>query len=150
MPQSYTCLRYHLIFSTKDRVSSLTDDVRPRLYEYVGGILRSMKSTLIAAGGMPDHVHLLVGLNQEVSVMAALRTIKAGSSGWIHDTFPTMRKFAWQAGYGAFTVSHSGEEQVASYIARQKEHHRKRTFQEEFVELLKRHGIDYDERFLWR
>jgi putative transposase len=88
------------------------------LFEYVGGTLRSMNGILLAAGGMPDHVHLLVGMSQEQAVADVLREIKAGSSKWIHDTFRQLRQFAWQAGYGAFTVSHSGEDEVKAYIAR--------------------------------
>jgi REP element-mobilizing transposase RayT len=149
MPQSYTCLRYHVVFSTKGRLPLIAADLQSRLFEYIGGVLHSSKSILLAAGGMPDHVHLLVGLSQELAVATALREIKAGSSRWIHDTYPTLRQFAWQPGYGAFTVSYSGLDRVKAYISRQPEHHRTRTYQEEFVELLKRHHIEYDERYLW-
>jgi REP element-mobilizing transposase RayT len=149
MPQSFACLHYHLVFSTKDRVPSITEDIAPRLYEYIGGILRAEKGRLLAAGGMPDHVHLLASLSKEMSVSDALRIIKANSSGWIHDTFPDERQFAWQAGYGAFAVSYSNLDSVKQYIARQAEHHRVKTFQEEFVEFLRRHEIEFDERYLW-
>lgn len=98
---------------------------------------------------MPDHVHLLASLSKELAVSDAMRIVKANSSGWIHDQFPDKRHFGWQAGYGAFSVSHSNLESVKQYIARQAEHHRVKTFQEEFVEFLKRHDIEYDERYLW-
>ena len=149
MPQSYTSLHYHLIFSTKNRLPSITPDLQPRLFEYIGGILRGANSVLLAAGGMPDHVHLLIGLNKELAIAETLRTIKAGSSRWVHDTFAEQRSFAWQTGYGAFSVSYSHLGRVKAYIAGQAEHHRKRTFQEEFVLFLRRHGVEYDERYLW-
>jgi len=149
MPQSFTSLHYHFIFSTKNRAPMITADVQPRLFEYIGGILRSHKSVLLAAGGIADHVHLLVRLSKELAVSEALRLIKANSSGWIHDTFPEQRAFAWQAGYAAFTVSYSNLGPVKRYLAGQAEHHRERTFQEEFLAFLQRHGIEYDERYLW-
>ena len=149
MPQSFTCLHVHFIFSTKDRVPLITSDLQPRLFEYIGGIFRAEKSRLVAAGGMPDHVHLLASLSKELAVSDAMRIVKANSSGWIHDQFPDKRHFGWQAGYGAFAVSYSNLESVKQYIARQAEHHRVKTFQEEFIEFLKRHDIEYDERYLW-
>ncbi len=149
MPQSYTSLHYHLIFSTKHRAPLITPEVQPRLFEFIGGILRAEKSCLLAAGGMPDHVHLLCGLSKELAVAEALRIVKAGSSRWVHDTFPELSSFAWQAGYGAFTVSSSNLEQVKNYLARQEAHHRERTFQEELLAFLQRHGVVYEEKYLW-
>lgn len=149
MPSSYTCLRYHLIWSTKHRQPLISEDIRDRLFQYIGGIIRDDGGKLLAAGGMPDHVHLLADIGKQQSVVDAVRDIKANSSGWIHKTFPQYQSFAWQTGYGAFTVSYSSVEAVKNYIANQAEHHRKRTFQEEFVEFLQRHGIEYDDRYLW-
>ena len=149
MPSSYTCLRYHLIWSTKHRQPLISEDIRDRLFQYIGGIIRDDGGKLLAAGGMPDHVHLLADIGKQQSVVEAVRDIKANSSGWIHKTFPQYQSFAWQTGYGAFTVSYSSVEAVKNYIANQAEHHRKRTFQEEFVEFLQRHGIEYDDRYLW-
>ena len=149
MPSSYTCLRYHLIWSTKHRQPLISEDIRDRLFQYIGGIIRDDGGKLLAAGGMPDHVHLLADIGKQQSVVDAVRDIKANSSGWIHKTFPQYQSFAWQTGYGAFTVSYSSVEAVKNYIANQAEHHRQRTFQEEFVEFLQRHGIEYDERYLW-
>jgi len=149
MPQSYASLHYHLVFSTKHREPMITPDLQPRLYEYLGGILRGHQSVLLAAGGMPDHVHLLVGMSKELAVAKALQLIKANSSKWVHETFPEHQSFAWQAGYGAFTVSYSNLGRVKAYIAQQPEHHRVRTFQDEFLAFLKRHGIEYDERYVW-
>jgi len=149
MPSSYTCLRFHLIWSTKHRQPVLPDDTRNRLFQYIGGILRHDGGALLAAGGMPGHLHLLADIGKQQSVADAVRDIKSSSSGWIHQTFPEMNSFAWQTGYGAFTVSDSSTEAVQTYIANQAQHHRKRTFQGEFVEFLRRHGIEFDERYLW-
>lgn len=150
MPSSYTCLHYHVIFGTKDRRPSITDDIRSRLYDYMGGILAREKGILLAAGGMPDHVHLLASLSAQSAVSDILRVVKTNSSKWIHETFSDHRGFGWQDGYGAFTVSPSNLSRVKRYIAEQEEHHRRVTFQEEFIAFLKRHGIPYDERYIWR
>jgi REP element-mobilizing transposase RayT len=149
MPQSFVSLHHHIIFSTKDCAPLLLAQIQPSVFEYVGGILRQVKCSLIAAGGMPDHVHLLISLSKEISVTETLRLIKTNSSKWIHDTFSEYRQFAWQAGYGAFAVSYSNIARVKTYISQQEEHHQKRTFQEEFIDFLKRHHVEYDERYLW-
>ncbi len=149
MPQSFGCLNYHLIFSTKHRRPCLADGTLDRLFEYIGGIFRSNNGLLLAAGGMPDHVHLLASVSREMSIAEAMRLIKTNSSGWMHETFPDQQEFSWQTGYAAFTVSYSNIESVREYLARQEEHHRVRTFQEEFVEFLQRHELDFDERYLW-
>jgi putative transposase len=149
MPQSFASLHYHLIFSTKHRAPLLRDEVAERLYPYIGGILRAEQGALVAAGGMPDHVHLLVSLGRESSLSDALRQIKGSSSRWIHDTFPDRRGFAWQSGYAAFAVSYSHVDRVKHYIENQAEHHRTVTFQEEFLAFLRRHEIEFDTRYLW-
>src|SRR4051794_35810060 len=149
MPQSFVSLNYHLIFGTKGREPILADAIRPRLFEYVGGILHSRRSKLIAAGGMPDHTHWLVSLHQQTSLADTLREIKASSSRWIHEQFPGMGHFAWQSGYGAFAVSYSNLATVDAYIRGQAEHHRTVSFQEEFIAFLKRHDMEFVERYLW-
>ena len=149
MPQSFGSLYHHLIFSTKNRLPLLDVEIQHRLYEYMGGILRAEKSVLIAAGGMPDHVHLLVSLSRELSIAETLRPVKASSSKWIHEAFPSHAQFAWQAGYAAFSVSFSILADVKDYIARQAEHHRVRSFQDEFREFLRRHELTWDERYVW-
>src|SRR5262245_26797848 len=106
MPQSFTSLHYHIVFSTKDRRTMISDDIRLRRYKYIGGVLKENKSRLIAIGGMPDHIHLLASVDKELSISAALRLIKTNSSKWVHETFPKY-PFAWQSGYGAFAVSFS-------------------------------------------
>jgi REP element-mobilizing transposase RayT len=136
---TYSKLDYHLVFSTKDRLPLIEETFRDPLYSYMGGVLRDNGGTLLAAGGMPDHVHLLAGWGTSISVARMLQLIKGSSSKWLSDT--QSREFAWQAGYGAFTVSASKIDVVRAYILNQEEHHRKRSFQEEFQELLRRHGL---------
>ncbi len=149
MPQSFVCMHCHIVFSTKGREPWLTDELLPRLFAYIGGIVRAHGSVLVAAGGVPDHVHLLVSLSKESSIADLLREIKANSSRWIHETFPDLGGFHWQTGYGAFAVSYSDLDRVEQYVREQPEHHRERTFQEEFLALLRRHRIPFDERYLW-
>jgi putative transposase len=137
MPQSFACLHYHLIFSTKNRDPLLIADDADRLYAYIGGILRENQGSLLAAGGMPDHVHLLVSLGRGASISTVLQRIKGSSSRWIHATTPKLSGFAWQAGYAAFAVSYSRIPSVKTYIAGQAEHHRIHTFQEEYRTFLR-------------
>lgn len=149
MPSSHLSLHYHLIFSTKHREPLLASAFASRVYDYMGGIVRGLDGVLLAAGGMSDHVHLLIGLGATRALADVLRELKAGSSKWVHQTFPELGGFRWQTGYGAFVVSYSLLDVVKAYIDQQEEHHRSRTFQEEFVLFLRRHGIEYDERYLW-
>ena len=149
MPGTYTRLLYHFVFSTKHRRPLITGDVEARLHQYMGGIVRSMNGVAIRIGGMPDHVHMLVRWRTDDTLAALMRTVKARSSAWIHTTFPRLSAFAWQEGYAAFTVSQSQADTVDAYVARQAEHHRKRTFQEELLEILRTHEVEYDERYIW-
>ena len=149
MPQSLSSLHVHIVFSTKHREPFIAPDLAPRLYGYIGGIARGADSPLVVAGGTADHIHLLVSLGRRTCVADLVRDLKANSSGWVHDNFPEKASFAWQAGYGAFAVSKSNVETVKAYIARQEEHHKKRTFQDEFREFLRVHEIEWDERYLW-
>jgi putative transposase len=149
VPQSFAYLNCHIIFSTKDREPLLLPQWTTRLYEFIGGTIRARGGALVAAGGMPDHVHFSVSLSRQMAISDAVRDIKSNSSRWIHDTIKDLRGFAWQAGYGAFSVSRSGLAGLKQYIASQQEHHRVRSFQEEFLEFLKRHELEYDERYIW-
>ena len=150
MGQSYTCLYYHAVFGAKGRQPLITAPIRTRLYDYIGGIIKHDDGRLLAAGGTANHVHLLISLHPRTSLAEAMRLVKANSSKWLHDTFSDQAAFAWQAGYGAFSVSHSNIEQVKRYITNQEEHHRRVSFEEEFVAFLRRHGIGYDEHYLWK
>ncbi len=148
MPATFSNLLYHVVFSTKNRASIIHDHLQPELFRYIGGIVRSKGGILLEVGGMPDHIHLVLMINPHVSVSEMVCGLKSNSSKWIHET--TLHKmFAWQSGYGAFTVSRSQIPAVRKYVRNQPEHHRVRSFQEEFLELLKKQGIDNVEQKLW-
>jgi len=149
MPQSLVSLTTHIVFSTKDREPSITDELASRLYGYIGGIVHNTRSVLLAAGGIEDHSHLLVSLGRTASIADLIRNIKTNSSLWVHETFPQLTRFAWQSGYGAFSVSRSVIERVKAYIANQREHHKQETFKDELLRFLKEHDLEYDERYLW-
>ena len=149
MSQSYCNLVYHLVFSTKNRQAWLNDEIGARVQAYLGGAIRDEGGTALIINGTPDHVHVLTRLRQDKAVSEVVRNIKAISSGWIHKTFPKAVQFGWQAGYGAFTVSPSQIEKARCYITEQEEHHKRRSFEDEFMALLQAHGIEYDERYLW-
>lgn len=149
MPQSFAAVHVHLVFSTKNRERWLAAEILPRVFAYIGGVLRNHDCSLIAAGGVADHVHLLASLSRTFSIADAVREVKANSSGWIHDEYSALAGFQWQAGYGAFSVSQSGLDAVRAYLARQEEHHQTMGFQDEFRELLRRHDLTWDERYVW-
>lgn len=146
---SYVSSYYHCVFSTKERRPLISASLRERLWPFLGGIARQNQMKAIEIGGVADHVHLLLSLPSTLPIAKALQLIKGGSSKWVHDTFPEHRLFGWQTKYGAFGVSVSLLEKTIQYIKSQEAHHRKMTFQEEFLALLNRHRIDYDERYLW-
>ena len=148
MSSSYANLLYHIIFSTKERQPIITEAYQARLYEYIGGTIRGLGGISLGINGTEDHVHLLAKLQPDKSVSDVLRDLKANASGWMHDVFPDAQDFAWQRGYGAFTVSQSNVQAVQEYIARQQEHHRKQSFRDEFIGFLQANGIEYDERYI--
>ncbi|MFW6066590.1 MAG: IS200/IS605 family transposase [Planctomycetota bacterium] len=145
---SYTNLTYHVVFSTKQRRPILTADVSERVFEYLGGIVRKLDAKLLRAGGADDHVHLALSGPATLSVAELVRKIKANTSRWMHQKLPDQRNFAWQDGYAAFSVSASALDRVLDYIASQREHHRRMTFEEELKALLDKRGIEYDERYI--
>ena len=144
MPSAWTENFYHCVFGTKHRAPMITPEVEARLYPFMGGIVRDMRCTLVAINGMPDHVHLLVRYRADLSHSDLLRHVKSRSSKWVHETFSNLDHFAWQEGYGGFTVSKSAVPSVKDYIRRQKEHHIRQDFETEFQELLRLHGIEFD------
>lgn len=148
MSQSFTNLVYHIVFATKDRQPLITEAYQDRLYGYIGGTIRGLGGISLAINGTADHVHLLAKLRPDKALSDVLRDLKANASGWMHDLFPELKDFAWQRGYGAFTVSQSQIEQVCNYIAHQQEHHQKKSFRDEFIGFLKANGIEFDERYL--
>ena len=149
MPHSYVTNLMHCTFSTKERLPLIKPDLESRLWPYIGGIARENRMKALAIGGTTDHIHALLSLRATMSFAKAVQLIKGGSSKWIHDTF-SKYKFAWQEGYGAFSVSASQAARAIAYINNQKEHHRKRTFEEEFIDLLDKHGVDFDRRYVFR
>ncbi len=148
MSDSYTNLLYHIVFSRKDRRPLITPEYEVRLYEYMGGTIRKVGGVSLELNGTEDHILLLAKLRPDYALSNVLRDLKANATGWMHDVFPSLKNFSWQRGYGAFTVSQSNVEAVRRYIARQKEHHCKISFRDEFVQFLRENGIEYDERFI--
>jgi REP element-mobilizing transposase RayT len=149
MAGKYVSVLVHFTWSTKNREPMIAPEWQDRLYGYIGGVLREKHATLVSAGGVSDHIHLYASLPSTVTLAELVNAMKANSSRWIHQTFKGHRSFAWQEGYGAFSVSKSAEQRLINYIARQENHHRRRPFKEEFLALLDRHGIEYDEKYLW-
>lgn len=148
MAHTFANLLTHVIFSTKDRQPFVTPELKPDLLAYLGGIVRNLHGKLIESNARPDHVHCLLSLPPTLAVAEALRLLKANSSLWIHET-RRRPAFGWQTGYGAFSVSLSNVPAVLRYIRNQDQHHRKVSFQEEFISFLKHNGISYDERYIW-
>ena len=149
MANTYTSLFYHLVFSTKNREPWLFPNIEQRIWSYLAGVARAHKITPLQIGGVEDHIHALVMAKPTIAVFEIAKFLKGDSSKWIHQEFVNMSAFAWQDGYGGFSVSKSDVPDVVSYIRNQREHHRRKTFREEYVDLLREHGIQYDERYLW-
>jgi REP-associated tyrosine transposase len=149
VPQSLSKVILHIIFSTKNREPFLDSDVRPRIHAYLATICRDLGAELVRVGGIADHVHIVMTLPRTLSQAQLIEQIKTASSKWIKELDARYRTFFWQRGYGAFSVSPSQLEPVLQYVETQQEHHRTRTFQEEYRELLAKHGIAFDERYVW-
>jgi REP element-mobilizing transposase RayT len=145
---SHICLRVHFIWSTQHREPLLREDWDQRLHAYLGSILAEHDGVLLAAGGVADHIHVYTSLPSTLSLADAANALKSNSSRWIKETFG-VSNFAWQSGYGAFSVSPSQDANLRNYIATQKEHHRVRTFKEEYIEFLRRHEIEYDPQYVF-
>ena len=148
MPSTHLSLHYHLVFSTKDREPWLAPTPRSRVHQYLPGVIRGLDGVPHAVGGMGDHVHVLAGLRTTRCLADVMRELKSESSRWIHQELG-LYGFAWQEGYGGFTVSASQLEQVRAYVLGQEDHHRGTTFQEEYVAMLQRGLVQYEERYLW-
>jgi len=149
VPQSLSRVILHIIFSTKDREPWLGSEVRPRMHSYLATLCRDLGGELVRVGGVADHVHIVTTLPRTLSQAQLIEQVKKASSKWIKTLDPRYRCFFWQRGYGAFSVSPSQLDGVLAYIETQQEHHRTRTFQEEYRELLRRHGVDFDECHVW-
>jgi len=149
MPQSLARLHVHLVFSTKNREPFITDAVRDALHAYMATVLQNLGCAPVLINSVEDHAHLLFDLSRTVSISQAVEDVKKASSKWIKTQGPEFAGFAWQSGYGAFAASESNVEAVHEYVAKQREHHRKKSFQEEYRQFLERHRIAFDERYVW-
>jgi len=150
MPQSLARIVLHVIFSTKNRVPFLKNvDLRSRFHAYLADTLRQLDCEPILVNGVEDHIHILCNLSRTISVAKLIEEVKKNSSKWIKEQEPTYHDFFWQSGYGAFSVSQSNVERVREYVATQEDHHRKVSFQDEFRALCRKHGIEFDERYVW-
>lgn len=148
MPHTYVSNLIHCVFSTKGRRKIISSELQESLWPFIGGIARQNAMKALSIGGTTDHIHILLSLPSVMPVSKAVQLLKGGSSTWIHERFKE-RDFAWQEGYGAFSVSISHVEETMAYIRNQAEHHRKRTFEEEFKSFLRKHSIEYDEAHVW-
>src|SRR5499427_9677010 len=149
MSHAFVSNLMHCTFSTKERYPFIDSELESRLWPYIGGIANENRMKPLAIGGTEDHLHALLSPPGMMSFSKAVQLIKGGSSKWVHDTFGSRSKFAWQEGYGAFSVSASQVPKTIAYINNQKEHHRRKTFTEEFIELLQKHSIEYDSRYIF-
>lgn len=149
MPQSLANNLVHLIFSTKNRERCITDSLRSDCHAYMATVLKNMDCPALIINSVEDHVHILFLLHRTVALSTAVGDLKSSSSKWIKTQSPELEDFAWQAGFGAFSVSESNVKAVRKYIENQAEHHRRVSFQEELRTFLEKHGVDYDERYVW-
>jgi len=138
-----------MIFSTKNRLKLIADDWRPELFSYMGGAVHEHKASLLEAGGIEDHVHLLVRIHPSFAIADTVRLIKANSSRWINEERKIEGKFEWQKGYGVFSVSQSGRDALSQYIRNQREHHTKQTFEDEYFQILELHGVEYNPEYVF-
>lgn len=150
MAHTFTNILIHAVFSTSGRAPLLADAIRPHAHAYIGGILRELHAIPIAIGGTADHVHLLTRMPTDLAISECMRVVKTNSSRWLKQRWPQRGAFAWQGGYGAFSVSESRRSAVIRYIHEQAQHHRRISFQEEFLTLLRKHSVEFDERYILR
>ncbi len=149
MANTYTQLYFHVVFAVKRRNNFISEQWKDELYKYISGIIANKDQKLMIVNGMPNHIHLLIGTKPNSNLSDLIRDIKANSSKWINEKKLTPMKFEWQTGFGAFTVSQSGVAKVIEYIKNQEEHHRNKTFKEEYVEFLKAYEINFKEEYLF-
>ena len=149
MPQSLANILVHLVFSTKERRRFIRDDVRERLHAYIVGILENQQSPSLITNSVADHIHILFALSKNLSLAKVVQEVKQGSSKWIKEQDGDYRSFAWQNGYAAFSVSESQRDVVSEYVRKQAEHHAKVSFEDELRQFFDKHGVKYDERYVW-
>jgi len=149
MANTYSNLFYHLVFSTKSRKDVIDRKIENRVWAYIGGIARKHEIIAVHVGGIENHIHVLVLAKPKIAPSQIVQWLKGESSKWIHEEFPELSTFAWQDGYGIFSVSKSNVPDVIEYIKNQREHHAKQSFEDEYISLLKLNDIDYDERYVF-
>ena len=149
MASTYINILIHTVFSTKNRESWISSSLRERLYPYMCGIARENGLKVLCIGGTDNHIHILLSLDSTTSIAQAMQLIKGGSSKWIHETFPELRLFSWQEGYGAFSIGISNVDETKKYIENQEKHHSKESFCDEYLKFLRKNNIDFDEKYLW-
>ena len=149
MATTLTSILVHITFSTKDRQRTLPSDLLPELFAYTGGVCRDMRSALLHAGGVEDHVHLLVSLGKTTAVADLMMHVKRATSMWVKNQRPGLHAFAWQDGYFAFSIGHDGLDAVRAYLDGQREHHARIDFKSEMVAFLAKYKVKYDPRYLW-
>jgi REP element-mobilizing transposase RayT len=149
MAGKHLSLLVHFVWSTSGREPWIKKTWREPMHEYIGGIMKKKRAKVLASGGTDDHIHLYASLPSTISIADFVNAVKSNSSRWVHESYPNTRAFAWQDGYGAFSVSKSQEKRLIKYINEQETHHRKHDFKKEFITLLKRNEIEYDPRYLW-
>ena len=149
MANTYSSILIHIVFSTKNWQLWISGELQKRLYPNIGGIAREIGFKALCIGGTDNHVHVLISLNPTINIAKAVQLMKGGSSKWIHETFPEEKQFAWQEGYGAFSIGLSQMYQTRKYIENQETHHKKVSFQDEYLEFLRKNNIDYDEKYVF-
>lgn len=149
MPQSLSSILVHLVFSTKNREPYITPEIEAELHAYLAAVFRECRSPALAVNGTTNHVHALFSLSRTVTLAEVVEEVKKRSSKWAKTKGVTQRSFQWQTGYGAFSIGRSNVDAVKKYIAGQKEHHRRKTFEEEYRSFLRKYDVEYDERYVW-
>ena len=149
MSHTYSSLFFHVVWSTKNRTTAIEKSFQEQLYRYICGIVKRKEGRLLSIGGTSDHIHLLINVSPKYTISDVVCSIKSNSSRFIKQNSDCLSKFAWQEGYGAFSVSVSALEKVSQYICNQESHHKKYSFEQEFLELLKKHNIEYDAKYLF-
>ncbi len=149
MANTFTQIYIHVVFSVKQRVSLIQNEWREELHKYIAGIIQNKDHKHLAINTMPDHIHIFIGMKSDTSLSELVRDLKANSSKWINEKKFLKTKFQWQEGYGAFSYSHSQLDEVIHYIQEQQEHHKKRTFKEEYTSLLKKYDVPYDSKYVF-
>ena len=149
MADTYTKIYIHIVFTVQGRQNLISKQNKDELYKYITGIIQNKKQKVIAINGMPDHIHILIGIKPDIALSNLIRDVKANASSFINEKRWIMGKFSWQEGFGAFSYSHSQLDSVANYIKNQEKHHSRKTFREEYLELLKKFDVEYDPKYIF-